>query len=278
MRRRLLIAIALAVAAGGWWMWENQSSVRDTIGQYVENGEFMTMQARFTPEQLMEAHRKELLPTSQYTFQEPTVKFAPYLLMDAKYTFGDKGTREGSLLWGLVDGEIVIDTDTWEQTHGFEDAINAKASKNDFKIMFALARNGGTLSRDRLQRDLHIDKEILDPWISSTTQKQLIVQVGNDLQLHFENPKIYIIPQTKIKQAFVTKPYNHGQRLSRKYSRSQIESIAQAAFGPGFTVRNINEVFLPIYCLSVLNPDGSTLTSYWNALTGKQIPSSKMGN
>src|ERR1700684_4274821 len=109
MRRIFLIAILIAAVAGGWWVLGNQSIVRDTVGQYVENGEFQTLQARYTAEQLMEAHRKELLPTAQYTFQEPTVKFAPYLLIDAKYTFGEKGTREGSLLWGLVDGEMVLD-------------------------------------------------------------------------------------------------------------------------------------------------------------------------
>lgn len=280
MKRILLISLILAAAGfGGWWLWENHTTVRDTIGQYVENGEFLTLQAKYTPEQIMEAHHKELLPTNQYTFQEPVVKFAPYLLFDAKYTGSDKTTREGTLLWGMVDGEIVLDTENWDQTHGFEDAINAKANKNDFKILFALAkRNGGVMSRDQLQNELHIDRDILEPMINSATKKQLIVQHGSEIVLHLENPKISSIPQTKVKQAFVTKPYDHGQRISRKYSRGQIETIAQAAFGPTFTVRNFNEVFLPVYSLSVLNPDGSTHTSYWNALNGKQIPSKKLTN
>lgn len=271
MKRILLIALLIAAGFGGWWVWENQTTVRDAIGQYVENGDFPTLQARYTPEQLMEAHRKELLPNGNYAFQEPTTKFVPYLLLDAKYTFGEKGTREGVLLWGLVDGEMVLDTETWDQTHGYEDAINAKATKNDFKILFALARNGGSLSRDQLQKELHLERETLDPWIASTANKHLIVLYGNDLQLHLENPKIFVVPQTKVKQAFVTKPYNHGQRVSRKYNRGQIESIVQAAFGPAFAIRNTSEVFLPVYCLCVQNPDGSTLTSYWNAITGKQI-------
>lgn len=271
MNRIFLIAVLAAVGFGGWWVWKNEANVRDAVGQYIQNGEFLTLQARYTPEQLMEAHRKELLPTSQYAFQEPTIKFSPYLLIDAKYTFGEKGTREGMLLWGLVDGEMVLDTDTWEQTHGFEDAINANATKSDFKILFALARNGGSLSRDQLQKELHIERETLEPWIASAAKKHLIVVYGNDLQLHLENPKMFVIPQTKIKQAFVTKPYNHGQRISRKYNKGQIENILQAAFGPSFAIRNLNEVFLPVYCLCVQNPDGSLLTSYWNAVTGKQM-------
>lgn len=271
MKRILLIVILIAAGALGWWLWNTQTGFRDTVAQYVENGEIQTLEAKYTPEQLMEAHRKELLPSAKYAFQDPQVKYAPYLLLDAKYSLGDKGTREGLLLWGLTDGEIVLDTESWERSHGFEDAINAQASRNDFRILFALARNNGSISRDQLQKDLHLERDILDPWIDSAAKKQLIVQIGGDLQLHMENPKILVLPQTKIKQAFVTKPYNHGQRMTKKYSRSQIETIAQAAFGPAFTIRNVSEVFLPVYCLCVLNPDGSTLTSYWNAVTGKQI-------
>ena len=56
-------------------------------------------------------------------------------------------------------------------------------------------------------------------------------------------------------------------------SSSQIQKIAKAAFGDDFTVRNTTEVYLPVYSIEVLNPDGSTFTTYWNALTGDRMTS-----
>jgi hypothetical protein len=70
----------------------------------------------------------------------------------------------------------------------------------------------------------------------------------------------------------VTKHQKNAPRIARKYSPSQIEKITQAAFGPGFTIRKTNEIYLPIYAISVLNPDGTIFTTYWNALNGKKLP------
>ncbi len=71
----------------------------------------------------------------------------------------------------------------------------------------------------------------------------------------------------------VSKPYNYAQRIAKKYSSSQIERIAKVAFGADFTIRGIKEVYLPVYQLEVQNPDGSIMTSFWNALTGDRIAS-----
>lgn len=271
MRRSLYMLLLIAILGLGWWVLNSQPNVRDAIDQYVGNGELLTFKARFTADQLMEKHRQALLADDQHSFREPLIKFHPFLLIETKYSYPDKKTREGFMLWGLVDGEIVLDTETWEQTHGFEDAIASNATANDFKIMRALAKHQKGLTPEQLQNELHLDAETLNPWIDSARQKQLIVRAGDDLQLHLQDPKILVYPQTKIKEAFVRKPYHYSQCVSRKYSRAQIEKAAEAAFGSALTLRNISEVFLPVHCLEVLNPDGSILSSYWNALTGQQL-------
>lgn len=272
MRRFIICTVVIALLGfGGWWIWNSQSNVRDAIEQYVGNGELQTLKARITADQLMEKHRQTLLANDEHSFREPLLKYHPYLLLETKYSYPDKKTREGVLLWSLVDGEIVLDTETWEKTHGFEDAIRVNANASDFKIMNALARNHGTLTRNQLEKELHLEADILTPWITGAKQKQLIVQIGEELQLHLEEPKILVYPQTKMKEALVTKPYNYTQCMVRKYSKDQIEKIAQAAFGSALTIRSTSEVFLPIHCLEVQNPDGSVLTSYWNALTGQRI-------
>jgi len=267
--RNFLLVVALI--AGSCWVWFNGETVMDTIGSYVDNGEFLTLEARFTPEQIMEAHRNELIADASREYKNPSLKFYPYLLMEVKYTQADKNTREGVILWSMVDGEMVLNTDEWETTHGFEDAIRANASRTDFKIMNALARNRGSLSREQLQSVLGVDVETLNRWVDHVQQKQLVAQRENEVKLHFQNPKILVSPQTKINQWLVTKPYNHAQRIGKKYSRGQISRVAEAAFGHDFVVRDAKVVFLPVYSIDILNPDGSLHTSHWNALNGQRI-------
>jgi hypothetical protein len=49
--------------------------------------------------------------------------------------------------------------------------------------------------------------------------------------------------------------------------------MSRAAFGNDFAIRRTIDLFLPVNCIVVQNPDGSIHTSHWNALNGKQIHS-----
>lgn len=254
------------------WGWNSASfaNLRDRILQYVDNRDIVTLEARFTPEQIVEMNKAELLGKDKRTLKGTSLKYVPYLLLDVKYVELSK-TREGVLLWGLNDGEMVISTDPWEITHGFKDCLEGQANRNDFKLLQALAKKSGSLSIDELQKDLHIEREELNSWIESAKQKHLIVQKGNTLQLHFENPHLLVVPQTKFKNSLVTKPIGEGQKMARNYGSDQIISLAKAAFGNDYTIRSQQEIFLPVYSIEITNADGSTQVSDWNALTGKRI-------
>lgn len=270
MKRLTILILVTSFVAGSVWLW-NDNQFSDQLKDYIENGEINTLEARFTAEQIMSQNKKDLIGESNRTYQEPTLKFYPYILIDAKYIGQDKKTAEGSVLWSLVDGEMVLDTSSWEKTHGFEDAINANASVTDFKVMNALAKYDGSLNREKLQRELNVESETLDKYLESAKEKHLIIQKNGEIALHFDRPKIMVLPSTKMNHWVVTKPYDQTQRVSRAYSKSQIERVAKAAFGNEFKIRNTSEVYLPVYGISVLNPDGSVFTSYWNALNGKRI-------
>ncbi|ADI38993.1 putative uncharacterized protein [Waddlia chondrophila 2032/99] len=266
--RTLFILAALTI--GFWTLWEHHSTFREIVQTYVENGEFLTLEARYSADQIMQAHEKELIPDAQYSYQDPALKFYPYLLMEVKYTQQGR-TREGVILWSMVDGEMVLDTDSWEKTHGFEDAINAGANRSDFVLINTLAKYRGSLSSARLQKELNLDDQAFNQLIENSRKKYLIIIRGNEVALHFQNPNFLVPPQTRINQWLVTKPYHHAIRVGKRYSQKQIEKVAKAAFGYDFTVRSAKEVFLPVYSIEVLNPDGSILTSYWNALNGHRI-------
>lgn len=265
------VLLGALIGLAGWLWWENSSDLKDSLFQYVENSELLTLESRFTPEQLMESHRTELLGNTLRTYREPILKYYPYLLMDVKYT-ENKKSRSGSLLWGMVDGEMVLSTDNWDATRGFKDCLECRADRNDLLVVQALMRNQGALHLETLQKELQIEHDILESWLASALKKHLIVKKGNIIQLHFENPKIASSPQTKIQQNWVSMPILYQQKVSKKYSKGQIEQMAKAAFGPDFTIRSEKEVFLPVYLLEVQNPDGSIYTTAWNALTGKSHP------
>ncbi|MCB1212669.1 MAG: hypothetical protein KDK40_00040 [Chlamydiia bacterium] len=265
------VIFGLAFFYGGWWLWENNHTAREMIDTYFLKREFLTLEARYPPEYILERHGGELFANGRQLYQDPELKFSPYLLLEVKYTASEGATREGVILWGMEDGEIVINTDTWETTHGFSDCIACQASRSDFRVIRALASGKGVLSRDELMRVLMIEPEVFDSWIDSACRKHLIVQRGNQFQLHFQNPKLQISPQTRFTQYPVTKPYHSSMRISRRFSRAQIENTAKAAFTNDFTIRNSQEVFLPVYLISILNPDGSIRTTLWNALNGQAI-------
>jgi hypothetical protein len=59
--------------------------------------------------------------------------------------------------------------------------------------------------------------------------------------------------------------------MGKKFSHNQIRKIAEASFGQDFAVRHTLDVYLPIYSITVENPDGSHHTSYWNAINGYEL-------
>lgn len=266
-----MLIVAAAIGFGAYTLWEGNPNMRSAIGQYIDNGEIKTLEVRYTPEKVMETFGKELLSDGERTFQKAELKFQPHALFNIKYTSADKKTKEGVLLWSLVDGEMVVDCDRWETTHGFEDAINAQANRNDFKILHALEKAKGRLPIELLQKELHVEQDLFVSWLDAAKEKHLIVQQGNEILLHFQNPRLFVTPQTKLSQSLVSKPYNHAQKVSRCYSPSQIEKVARAAFGQDFTIRTQEVIFLPLYSIDILNPDGSTRTVDFNAITGLPI-------
>jgi hypothetical protein len=165
----------------------------------------------------------------------------------------------------------VINAGTWEKTHGFRDCIAGCASRQEFKIINALAGRGGSWDREGISRFLNIENHILDEWVDNCRKKSLIVQNGNSYRLHLQNPRLQVIPETKLDQNLVTKRTKHALRAKKRFRPGQIEQIARAAFGSDFAIRKTSEIFLPVYSITVQNPDGSQMTSYWNALNGKRI-------
>lgn len=273
-----IIATILALLAGGYGVWmvaDNHPDLKAKAASLLDLGQFHTLEVRYNANQIMEQHRKNLLKDSRHRFLDPVIEFYPYLLMEVKYTSSDEKTHESVMLWDLTDGEMVINTKNWEKTHGFGDCILADATPQEFKILNLIAKRGGSLDRNGLSRALNVEHDILDGWIDSCRKKKLIIQAGNLYKLHFQDPRLCAVPETKVDERLVTKSFKEAVRLGRKFSSGQIERAAQAAFGQNFAIRRMTDIYLPVHSITVQNPDGSIHTSHWNALNGKRMSRSK---
>lgn len=266
----LLIAV-VAVAFGAYYVHTQKPELKNKFFEVISSGQFHTLEARYTAGQIMETNKKDLLKGDRYKFVEPTLKFFPYLMMEVKYSTELHRTGEGVILWDLTDGEMVLNTKDWEKTHGFGDCIGSATERYEFKIINLLSERGGVIDRDSISKNLQIETGVLDLWLESCKRKKLIVQIGNFYRLHFQNPKIHVTPATQLHDRIVTKSYKNAERLPRRFSPSQIRRTAESAFGNDFAIRSTMDVFLPVYSITVQNPDGSMHTSYWNALNGKML-------
>lgn len=273
-----MLATLLALVAGGYGVWivsNNHPQVKTKVAEVLDLGHFPTLELRYNANQIMEQHRRELLKDSRHRYLDPLLEFYPYLLMEVKYTLSDEKTKESVILWDMTDGEMVTSTKNWEKTHGLGDCIEAGATPQEFKILNLLARKGGALDREGLSKALNVEHEILDGWIDSCRKKQLIIQAGNHYRLHFQNPRLRMSPETQVDERLVTKPYKDAIRLHKRFSPSQIEKIARAAFGQNFAIRKMTDIYLPVHSIIVQNPDGSIHTSHWNALNGQRMTRSQ---
>lgn len=272
--RILFTLLCLSAACYGLWrLSATRPEVKSKVEEILNTGSFNTLEIRYTASQIMDVNRKRLLKDNRHRYLEPSMKFYPYLLLEVKYTISEKKTREAVILWDLIDGEMVIDTKQWEKTHGFGDCINANTDLYEFKIINTLAHKGGSTDREALIKTLHVENDVLDSWIESCRRKKLIVQNGNRYRLHLENPNLKILPSTKLDERLVTKPQRNADRVPSRYSFSQVEKMTRAAFGNEFVIRKTTDIYLPIHCIVVQNPDGSIHTSLWNALNGKRLQS-----
>lgn len=273
MRIFLSLIVSAIVAYGGYFSYLKNPDLEGKLRQFFSTGEFLTLEMRYSPKQIMEQHREALIKGAGRKFLQPEIVFYPYLLLEVKYTSDDNKTQEGLMLWGLEDGEMVISTKDWSKTHGFEDCLLAGASRYDFKLINTLAKGQKALDRAELLQKLMVEEDTLDHWVESAKDKHLIVQNGNKLRLHFENPTIFVKPETQIEHPLVTKPSKYSEKVKRRYSKGQIESIARAAFGSDLAIRQSTEVYLPVAKIRVENPDKSVAETHFNAINGKKIAS-----
>ena len=60
---RLLSTLILigVLGVGSWWLWSHNSDVHDIVSKYVDSGDILTLEAKYTPDKIVDTNRKKLL-------------------------------------------------------------------------------------------------------------------------------------------------------------------------------------------------------------------------
>lgn len=278
MRGIYLLLLVSFISIGSWWFYKNHLTVqqiaKDYSWQESSSQPFLALEAYYTPAQIVEIHREQLPQDRKQSAVETALRFFPYLLLDVAHAF-DENSSPGVILWSMEDGEIIVNTASWETSEGFAALLSANATQNDYLIVQALAAKSGNIEADQLIKKLGVDALQGKNWLAIAKDKGFISQNGNFYELNI--PLKIVEPATHIHQRLVTKPYNHVRREATRYSKEQIREAARFAFTPQLTIRSEREVFLPVYSVSTTHLDGSIQTTYWNGLNGqKYIPGKKL--
>lgn len=199
--------------------------------------------------------------------------FFPHVLFHIKFSKEDprKGSQEGQLLWSLVDGELVLDTDTWTKTQGFKECLLLQANQQDMVVMQTLSRLGGAVSRDTLLQALMMKHAKADQMIRKCQKKKLVfVYAGDKIGYHFRQPQFVQGCTTRMHREPVLLRKTRGMSLwPNTYSEDRIKELASMVFGQNFFIINTEEVYVPVYKVMLRSPEDSVRIQYVNAVNGE---------
>ncbi len=272
MFRYLISCIIALIFIGGIWLsYEQKEELSSFLPTTVKQKQVLTFATHFSSDDILKANQHELLPSSEYCLQRASLLYFPYVLFDAKSSHTENATEDSRLIFSLENAELVLDTSTFETSHGFEDCLNAKATSDDFRILLALEKNGGSMSKEALAKELGLDFDHFMHELDILRKKQLIVTKGDSVRIHLEHPRLKVAPRTIIASPLVTKTIERKNIFDASYSKGAIRKLAKAAFGKDFTIKKEQEIYIPFYEICIKNPDDSIHKTYWNALTGKKL-------
>lgn len=275
LKKVVIFAFLGVLSTFGWQFLNRRPEILNKVTSTFSSREFRIFKARYTADEIIAQHRAELLKTKGSFLLEPEIVYSPLLLMEVKYTPKNKNrTHEASLLWDLVSGEMITDTTSWKTTHGFEECLIAKTSAEEFKILKEIIHEGNEMEKKLLYQKLDAEIDV-ETQIEECIRKKLIVEEGERLRLHFENPQFETEPKTATNEYVHIIPSKPKQVASRNYSPSQVEKFLHVAFGGHFAIKRSDEVYVPVYEICVEHPDGSLLKSYWNALNSARMADKK---
>ena len=270
MKKFVLVLVVLVLFGGGYYAYLHRDEVEHLLPTSNREETVDTFETAVSPEELLAAHSQTLLPTKQHTFGSSTLHLAPHLLLQMKYSPDGRTTIATSMLWDMIDGELVLDTNSFDHTQGFADCITSQANADDFHILHLLTKKGA-LSKDQLAQELGTDSDVVCDRVDALRKRHLVIVANDIVRVHVESPLLKVDPLTTITRPFVQRKIIHKEELQATYTKGENEKLVKAAFGQDVAIRSSRIIFVPIYEIQVLNPDSSVRRTFWNAISGKEL-------
>ena len=267
--RLFFLLFLVACGGGACWVYHHADQLNNLVIPSDREEVVETFETACTPEDILAKH-SHLLPTQHHAFGPITLYFSPHLLVQGKYSPDGRSSHAASMLWDLTDGELVLDTNGFEHTQGFSDCLMSSATADDFHILHTLTKRG-PLSKAALVKELGSDDAATCDRIESLRKRHLVIIANDIVRLHVESPLLKVEPLTSITKPFVNRRSSHGLLISPIYSKSDIETLVKAAFGPDLAIRSSRVIYVPTYELQIKNPDGSLRKTYWNGVSNKEM-------
>lgn|GEM_PF-258105 len=272
IRSVLSLVSLVAVSYAGFWFWTQNPTLQDNIlsflHQQLHRDQQTILTERYSPENIIDQHK------DRFAHQEPSVHtiFAPYLLLDVKYSDEEQKTCEGLLLWSMTDGEVVLDAKDWTLSHGYADCIQAQLSSSEFSIINALAKSEHCkLDVKLLRQSCDSSAEHFDATMEGCRRKKVVVVSGLQCRLHIASPHLTSVPVTYFPYTPLNRLGKINMLVPERFSKNQISTAAQNAFSEHFAIRDETKVYLPIYMIETQTALGSTEVTYWNSYNGKEM-------
>lgn len=270
MKAFFLLVIFSALSFAAYYGYLHRAEVEDFLPVVSHEDTIDTFENAFSAEDFLSRHAKTLLPTKQHTFGATRLFFCPHLFLQVKHSPDGRSTMASAMLWNLIDGELVLDTNSFEETQGFADCLSSKAGADDFRILLLLSRKGA-LTKDQIVQELGTDTQVVCDRIEDMRKRHLVVVASDVVRLHVESPLIKNDPSTAITRPLVQRKITKDDKLLPVYSKQDIEYLVKSAFGQDVAIRTSRLVFVPLYEIQILNPDGSIRRTFWNAVSGKEL-------
>lgn len=223
------------------------------------------------PENEIAAKMAKALPTEKHTLNAGKLLYTPCLLLEVKYNKNGRSTETAEMLWDLLEGEMILSTDHFQETSGFCDCLKSKANIDDFRMLHTLASRGGAMSQEALIQQSGIDEGRASSIIESLRYRHLITVTTDGIRLHVKNPLFRVDPETKMTRHIVQRKIQSSCTVPETFSESQIESLIQSAYGKDIAILESSFIWIPVWQMDITNPDGSMRRTFWNALSGKEM-------
>ena len=153
LKRFFWLCFLAVIGFGAFWAYRHSERLEHMVYSKDHEDTIATFETALQPEELLERQNRLLL-TPQHSFGPVSLLFAPHLLLNVKYSPDGKTSKTCTALWDLTDGELVLNTNSFDHSQGFADCLVSQASADDFRILHTLALRGGALSKEMICKEL----------------------------------------------------------------------------------------------------------------------------